>query len=156
MMLAAEISLMSKFQKGNQVGRQWKPGQSGNLKGKPPIIAEVRELARKHTRAAIKALVRIVKNEASPPAATVAAASALLDRGWGRPEQSHQIAGNGLVLQVITGILRAPDEPLLIESETLEDEEAEPTGATETNGANGATEPAEALELVDADEEVRH
>ena len=132
---------MSRFQKGNAVGRQWQPGQSGNLKGKPPIIAEVRELARKYTRPSILALARIVKDDKSPPAAVVAAASALLDRGWGKPPASLEVTG-GTILQVITGILRAPDEPLLIEAETIEDEEAEPTETTElaTNGANGVAE----------------
>ena len=64
----------------------FKPGQSGNPGGRPKIIAEVRDLAREQTEAAIKALVEIVKGGESA-AARVSAAQALLDRGWGKPMQ---------------------------------------------------------------------
>jgi hypothetical protein len=46
-------------------------------------------LAREHTREAVEALVRGLKD----PKLYVAAASALLDRGWGKPTQP--IAGDG-------------------------------------------------------------
>jgi hypothetical protein len=65
----------------------WRKGVSGNPGGRPKGSAEVRELARSHTAAAIEALVSIVGNDDSPPAARVSAAQALLDRGWGKPTQ---------------------------------------------------------------------
>jgi hypothetical protein len=52
--------------------------------------ADIRSLGRCHTNKAILALSRIVsqgKSESAP----VAAAVALLDRGWGKPEQSLEI-----------------------------------------------------------------
>jgi hypothetical protein len=49
-------------------------------------LADVRELARAHTASAMKALVQIVEDEGAPPAARVAAANSLLDRGYGKPE----------------------------------------------------------------------
>lgn len=52
---------------------------------KAPI--EIRSLARGHTETAIKTLAGIMKQPKAPPAARVAAASALLDRGWGKPTQ---------------------------------------------------------------------
>ncbi len=47
--------------------------------------AELRSLARSHTESAIKALAGVMNAKKSPAAARVAAAVALLDRGWGRP-----------------------------------------------------------------------
>lgn len=67
-------------------GRPFKPGQSGNPSGRPKDVGHVREIARKHTEAAISALVEIVAN-GKPDRARVAAAEAILDRGYGRPTQ---------------------------------------------------------------------
>ena len=64
----------------------FRKGQSGNPGGRPKILADVRELARAHTDTALNALVEIVENKKSPPAARVAAANSLLDRGYGKPE----------------------------------------------------------------------
>jgi hypothetical protein len=69
----------------------WAKGQSGNPGGRPRAIVEVQELARRETVASIAALVRIRDAEDAPPAAVVAAATALLDRGWGKPMQSHEL-----------------------------------------------------------------
>jgi uncharacterized protein DUF5681 len=66
----------------------WKPGQSGNPSGRPKINPELRDLARRHTKIALTALVEIARDAKAPPAARVAAANALLDRGYGRPMQA--------------------------------------------------------------------
>jgi Family of unknown function (DUF5681) len=71
---------------------QWAPGQSGNPSGRPKIVGEVQELARKATPDAIATLKRIAKDKKAPPAAQVSAAIALLDRAWGRPHQSMDVA----------------------------------------------------------------
>ena len=65
----------------------FKKGQSGNPGGRPKVVAEVKELARKHTGKAIETLVSIMANPKAAPAARVSAANALLDRGYGRPAQ---------------------------------------------------------------------
>ncbi len=70
------------------VGRPFKKGQSGNPGGRPKVIAEVRDLAREQTEKSVKALVSIRDSTKAPPAARVAAANSLLDRGWGRPAQT--------------------------------------------------------------------
>ena len=57
------------------------------------MIAEVRELARAHTGAAIETLASIMTNTKSAPAARVSAANALLDRGYGKPPQHQHITG---------------------------------------------------------------
>src|SRR5262245_49140608 len=51
---------------------------------------DIASLARSHTRTAIRTLARIMKQPEAPYAARVAAAEALLDRGWGKPKQSHE------------------------------------------------------------------
>ena len=48
---------------------------------------EIRSLARAHTAKAINVLAGIMEQETAPHAARVSAATALLDRGWGKPTQ---------------------------------------------------------------------
>jgi hypothetical protein len=66
---------------------QWQPGQSGNPKGRPSIKGEVETLARTHTAEAVETLVDLMRN-GSPDSVRVAAANALLNRGWGLPRQA--------------------------------------------------------------------
>jgi hypothetical protein len=66
----------------------------------PNALAEIRSLARSHTRIAIKTLAYIVRNENATAAARVAAATALLDRGWGK------------VPKPVAGGETAPPEPV--------------------------------------------
>ncbi len=49
------------------------------------MVGHVRELARAHTAEAVRTLETVMKNAKAPPAARVAAATAMLDRGYGRP-----------------------------------------------------------------------
>ena len=63
-------------------------GQSGNPGGRPSGLGEIREIARQHTSEAIGTLARIMSDAEAAPAARVGAATALLDRGWGRPSQT--------------------------------------------------------------------
>lgn len=53
---------------------------------------EIRSLARAHTESAIRVLAGIMNQDEAPHAARVSAATALLDRGWGKPTQT--IAGD--------------------------------------------------------------
>ena len=77
-------------QRGNtMIGRPFKKGQSGNPGGRPKVVAEIRQLARERGPEAIAALVKVMTKGKSE-AARVAAATALLDRGWGKPRQSHE------------------------------------------------------------------
>ena len=70
---------------------RWLPGASPNPGGRPAALSEVRELARQHTATAIAKLVKIAEHGKSEMAC-IAAATALLDRGWGKPTQP--IAGD--------------------------------------------------------------
>ena len=67
---------------------RFKPGQSGNPGGRPKQLKAVEEAARSHTVMAIGVLAEIARSKKAPAAARVAAAEALLDRGWGRPKQA--------------------------------------------------------------------
>jgi hypothetical protein len=60
---------------------------SGNPGGRPKELGHVRDLARQHTEAAVTTLVTIMTNPVEPSRARVAAAEALLNRGWGHPSQ---------------------------------------------------------------------
>src|SRR5215831_6179088 len=71
---------------------RWAAGQSGNPGGRPAGLAEVRKLARKHTAEAIERLVTEMK-QGDTSNARIAAANAILDRGWGKPTQP--LAGDG-------------------------------------------------------------
>ena len=65
---------------------RFKPGQSGNPGGRPKEIGYVRDLAREHTEEAIEKLVAIMRSS-TKESLCLAAAEALLSRGWGRPLQ---------------------------------------------------------------------
>ena len=65
---------------------RWAPGQSGNPGGRPGGVAAVRELARNHAAEAIECLLKEMR-QGDTSHARIAAANALLDRGWGRPTQ---------------------------------------------------------------------
>jgi len=67
-------------------------GRSGNPGGRPKEVGAVRDLARAFTPQAIATLVTIMDQDNAPASARVAAAEALLNRGWGRPTQP--IAGD--------------------------------------------------------------
>jgi hypothetical protein len=61
----------------------WKPGQSGNPKGRPRSPDDLPALAREHTKEAVQRLVAIMR--ADDDGRALAAVQQLLDRGWGRP-----------------------------------------------------------------------
>jgi hypothetical protein len=67
---------------------RFQPGVSGNPCGRPKSDFAIAELCRRHTEAAISSLVAIMENANAPAAARISAASAILDRGWGKPAQT--------------------------------------------------------------------
>ncbi len=70
----------------------WRKGQSGNPGGRPKEVAEVRELSRQYTEEAIQTLVTLMQS-AKLERTRLAAASELLDRGYGRPPQAIDLGG---------------------------------------------------------------
>jgi len=75
--------------------QRWRKGMpSPNKSGRPRApknIAEVRELAREKTGAMIEFLTRTALNPKVAINARVAAATEILNRGWGRPHQSMDL-----------------------------------------------------------------
>ncbi len=83
-------------------GTLFRPGQSGNPGGRPKVNKVVREMARKLTAKAIKALEDALDADKTyatkddvvtvPDHSTrVYAAQVLLDRGWGKPVPETEI-----------------------------------------------------------------
>lgn len=73
-------------------------GASGNPGGRPKITLpdgrSLKDIAREHTEAAVKTLIDVMIDEEAPPPARVSAASAILDRGWGKPTQEIEAGEN--------------------------------------------------------------
>jgi hypothetical protein len=57
------------------------------------IVSDVKTAARELTPQALTTLESIMADAKAPPAARVGAATALLDRGWGKPGQGLEISG---------------------------------------------------------------
>lgn len=78
----------------------FKKGQSGNPGGRPKKDSELTELAREHTVAAIDKLAYWLRSDDAR--ASVSAAQALLDRGWGKPRQAIEASIDGqLIVKVL-------------------------------------------------------
>ena len=75
------------------IGRKFQPGQSGNPGGRPRVVADIRALAQDQGEASIQALIRVRDNPNSPAAAVVAAALAIMDRGYGKAIQRQEHTG---------------------------------------------------------------
>jgi hypothetical protein len=105
---------------------KFQPGVSGNPGGRHRGVAEVAALARTYTKEAVDTLVQIMRDESKSPQARIAAASLILDRADGKPMQALRHEGVGTVL-VATGILRAPNEPIIVEASASSADEAEDT-----------------------------
>ena len=78
-----------KGESGNPTGiGGFKRGQSGNPGGRPKVLKEIQELARSHCPRAIETLAGIMDAPQSSRRDRIAAAIALLDRGYGKSAQS--------------------------------------------------------------------
>ena len=75
-----------------QVGKPWPKGRSGNPGGRPKVAADVKAEARRHTREALDRLVHWMRSD--DPQASIRAATAILDRGCGKPEQNVALKSN--------------------------------------------------------------
>lgn len=80
--------------KGVPNAGQIKPGEVRNPGGRPKTVGLVREMAQGYTETAIQTLAEICGRGDMPAAARVSAANALLDRGYGRPEATHNVNVN--------------------------------------------------------------
>lgn len=72
---------------GARPGAGRKPGKVSKAK------MALSESAKKYGQEALKVLVDVAKDDQQPAAARVSAATAILDRGYGKPPQSLEVAG---------------------------------------------------------------
>ena len=72
---------------------------------------DIKSLARTHTKSALATLAHIMRQKKAPAAARVAAAQALLDRGWGKPAQVVTGDDSGLPITVIHRVIVPPPAP---------------------------------------------
>jgi hypothetical protein len=86
--------------RGGRRSTSFKPGSSGNPGGRPKkpqtiearrIVADVKALARECAPEAIWTLKTIMLDVKAPPAARIGAATAILDRGFGKPTQAVDV-----------------------------------------------------------------
>lgn len=82
-------------------GKPFKPGQSGNPKGRPRVDENLRELAKSHSLEALEKLVAVMRSPKASNREVIAAASAILDRGYGRPAQAVTVESVQLPRAVI-------------------------------------------------------
>jgi hypothetical protein len=77
--------------------RSFKPGVSGNPRGRPKrtetiearrVVADVKAAARELTLDAMNTLKGAMADPKVPRSAKITVAIAVLDRGWGKPEQT--------------------------------------------------------------------
>lgn len=73
-------------------------------------VTEIRSLARSHTRTALNVLVGVMRSKDATAAARVTAATAILDRGWGKASQAVQNGDSG-ALELIHRIERVIVHP---------------------------------------------
>ena len=113
---------MARFQKG----------QSGNPGGRPKADFAIQELARSHGPAAIETLAKIAAKGKSE-SAQIAASTALLDRGYGKPAQLNMT--DPAQLRTVTDLT---DEELLqiIEDGRKRDADCDPDGEVHDKAAH--------------------
>jgi hypothetical protein len=76
----------------------------------PKTLTEIRSLARSHTRSALNVLLGVMRNTKAAAPARIAAANAILDRGWGKAPQAIENGDDG-ALELIHRIERVIVHP---------------------------------------------
>lgn len=85
----------------------------------PMTELDVRSIARTYTRSMIAVLVSVARQKSAQPGARVAAASVILDRGWGKVKE-HVESGEGDIKITIRHILEHIDErPVVVNGESV-------------------------------------
>ena len=132
-------------------GRPFEPGKSGNPGGRPRILADVQEAARKYTAEAMDTLATIMRDDKAPPATRVAAANSLLDRGWGCAPASlslsHETAEATSERLVAEFAAAARDAQLLLANQRSVASEAAARGLSHCEGAFKARMATQAADI---------
>ena len=75
----------------------WKKGQSGNPKGREPIIRDIKIYAQQKCPEAFQTLLEIMQDQKAPHAARVRCAEIFIDRGYGKAPQILDVKQRNLV-----------------------------------------------------------
>lgn len=86
-------------------GKWKKGGKSPNPTGRPKVVGDLRDLARVHTTDALATLVEVMNDKEAPPAARVAAAGHVLDRGYGKAATSLDLTVQHSVSETAASVL---------------------------------------------------
>lgn len=113
-------------------GRPIQKGMVLNPTGRPKDIGKVRELAKQFTREALTTIVDLMLDPSEKGSVRLAAAEAILSRGWGRPEQSVNVTHQDVPLQQQTTIelmrildeLKSENSNDVVEAELIEHHES--------------------------------
>ncbi|MET3907568.1 hypothetical protein ABID59_001909 [Bradyrhizobium sp. S3.3.6] len=97
-------------------------------------MTELRSLARSFTKGAIDVLVHLMSSKEVAPAARVAAAIAILDRGWGKPVQPHDAEGSIELIHRIERVIVHPDNFSRQAAERIDDAALLNTSPATTEG----------------------
>ena len=73
-------------------------------------LTEIRSIARTHTKTAINVLAGVMSSDKAAPAARVAAAGALLDRGWGKPVAAIGVSSNVTLLDCFAALAERDED----------------------------------------------
>jgi hypothetical protein len=73
--------------------KPFKPGQSGNLRGRPKTDPEIKALFKGATPEAAKYLISLIGNPKARPADRIKAAEVIIDHGIGKAAQEIQVTG---------------------------------------------------------------
>jgi hypothetical protein len=82
----------------DEYGR-WLPGRSPHPGGLAPEKRLALDLAKEASPDAMRCLIGLMKDPASPPAVRLASAAQILDRALGRPKQSVEVENKGQSLE---------------------------------------------------------
>lgn len=102
----------------DETGRFLK-GLSGNPGGRPRVILAVRDMAQRHAEDAVATLAQIMGQQDAPASARIAAATALLDRGYGRPVDQRAMVLLAHSVDDLREAAEMPMEQLLAEVRRL-------------------------------------
>jgi hypothetical protein len=131
------------FAKGN--AHRFKHGNNANPAGRPKLADDLHALARQHTRECIERLLGFMRQQSDLDLA-LAATTALLDRGWGKP--ATMVLAQ-VQTQVVTGGIDAPPRESLpqwierrrrelaaLDGAQVEHQQQQPNGETAADDAH--------------------
>jgi len=96
------IANNSKTKKKPAPANGFKKGKSGNPSGRPKLPEEFKQLAKDNSTVALQKVIDILKNPNSEPKDVIKASEVVMDRAWGKANQSLDIdAKNDTTLRII-------------------------------------------------------